>query len=47
MKALVEWIKGLFEKPCQHLHLESRFRWEGEWAYCYDECLDCGEELYE
>ncbi len=39
------FFRNLF--PCRHERLCPRFRLEGEIGVFYDECIDCGQELYD
>ena len=42
---ILDWMRVLF---CPHpLSLRDyRFRWEGNYGICYEECLRCGKEIY-
>ena len=39
---LIERIKALFRPKCSHIW-DARFKWEGEWAIYYEECVLCGK----
>jgi hypothetical protein len=41
--SIVDWLRNWIESlRCRHVW-DARFRWEGEWAIFYEECVLCGK----